>query len=226
MFVKLSYPICEEAPICFGNAVKTKFIPTLRIANGDPVNVTELHLFTHNGTHMDAPWHFNPEGKHVDKLDVEEWIFNNPKTIDVSNRPNRDIDRSDIEPFFSENDDSDLLLVFSGSSLLRESNTKEYTDNFPSFTISAAKFIVEETKLRGVALDFMSVESPENMAAGNFPVHHIMLGRPDVSKRSVIIIEDANIAPILGKKIKRVFAVPLPLKGIDGSPVNMFAEIE
>lgn len=226
MFVKLSYPICEEAPIYYANPVKTKFIPSLRIANGDPCNTTELHLFTHNGTHMDAPWHFNPEGKHVDELDVEEWVFNKPKIIDVSNRPNPDIDRSDIEPFFSKNDDSDLLLVFSGLSRMRESNTRDYTSNFPGFTISAAKFIIEETKLRGIALDFLSVDSTENMNAGNFPVHHIIFGRSGVSKRSVIIIEDANIAPILGRKVKRVFAVPLPLKGLDGSPVNMFAEVD
>lgn len=159
-------------------------------------------------------------------MDVEDWIFNNPKTIDVSKRPRHDIDRPDIEPFFPKDDDSDLLMVFTGSSLMRESNTKEYTDNFPGFTISAAQFIIEETRLRGVALDGMSVDSPERMATGSFPVHYIMLGRRDVSEHSVVIIENVNILPILGKKVKRVFAVPLPLKGLDASPVNMFAEID
>ena len=226
MFVKLSYPIYEEQPVCKGDPVITKFLPVTRIANGDFVNTTELHLFTHTGTHMDAPWHFNPKGRRVDELDVEEWVFNKPTTIDVSSRPRHDVDRSDIKPFFSKDDDSDFLLVFTGSSLMKERNTREYTDNFPGFTISAAKFIVEETKLRGVALDSMSIEPVENLVAGNAPVHYIMLGRHDVSKRSVVIIEEANILPILGKKLKRVFAVPLLLKGIDGSPVTMFAEIE
>jgi len=225
MFVKLSYPICEEATIYPGNS-PTKFTPTFRIANGDLFNCTDLHLFTHNGTHMDAPWHINPEGKHVDELDVEDWIFNKPKIIDVSNRPNRDIDRSDIEPFFSKNDDSDLLLVFSGMSLMRDSDPRKYTSDFPAFTTSAAKFIIEETKLRGIALDFISVDSVDNMNAGNFPAHHIIFGRGEVGKRTVIIIEDVNIASILSKKVKRVFAVPLPLKGMDGSPVNMFAEVD
>lgn len=80
MFAKLSYSICEQVPIAFGNTGKTKFVPRIRIANGDPVNATELNLFTHNGTHRDAPGHFNPEGEHVDELHVEDWVFNNPKT--------------------------------------------------------------------------------------------------------------------------------------------------
>jgi len=226
MFVKMSYPLYEGAPIGYFTTVQTRIIPTLRIANGDASNNEEVHLFTHNGTHMDAPWHFNLEGKQIDELDVEDWVFNNPKTIDVSSRPNRDVDRSDIEPFFSENDDSDLLLIFSGLSRIRESNTKEYTDNFPGLTTSAAKFIIEETKLRGIALDFMSVESAESMRANIWSVHRTLLGRRDVSQRSIVIIEDVNLAPILGKKIKRVFAAPLLIKGIGGSPVNMFAEID
>jgi len=223
VFIKLSYPLSEKTPVCFGYTVKTKFIPVKRIANGNHANTTEVHLFTHNGTHMDAPWHFNPEGKHVDELDVEDWVFNNPKAIDVSHRPKRNIGRSDIEPFFSKDDNSDLLLVFSGLSLLIESNTKEYMENFPGFTSDAADFILKETKIRAIALDLPSVDPVENILARNYPIHRMMLG--DV-KHSLIIIENVNIAPALGKKVNRVFAVPLLLEGLDGSPINIFAEVD
>ena len=97
--------------------------------------------------------------------------------------------------------------------------------NFPDFIVSAAKFIIKKTKLRGVAMGFMSVDSSESTAAGNYIAHHILLGQREVTKRNILIIEDANITPILGKKVKRVFAVPLPLKDVDDSPINMFAEI-
>jgi len=225
MFVNLSHILNEGTPVLMTNP-KVKFEPMMRIANGDFCNVTMVHLFTHHGTHMDAPWHWNPEGKTIDELGFEDFIFDKPKLIDVRNRPKHVVARSDIEPFFSKNDDTDLLMVFSGVSLLRESNPKEYTENFPSFTVGAAKFVIEETKVRGVAMDFGAVDSPENLAAGNAPVHYILLGRKDVGIRSVVLIEEANLIPILGKKVKRVFAMPLLLEGLDASPINMFAEVE
>ncbi len=214
----------EDMPV-LGTNPKIKFDPVMRIANGDKTNVTMLHLFTHNGTHMDAPWHWNPEGKTIDKLGFEDMIFDRPKLIDVRNRPNYLIDRSDIEPLFSKNDDADFLMVYSGASLLRESNPKEYTEHWPYFTADSAKFIIEETKVNGVAMDFGAVDSPEDLAELNAPVHYIFEGRKDVSSRGIVLIEDANLLPILGKKIQRVFAMPLLLKGVDASPINMFAEV-
>ena len=226
MFVELSFPLYEGAPACFFNTVQNKIIPVLRIADGDVLNTTELRLSTHNGTHMDAPWHFNPEGKRLDELGIKDWIFNKPKVIDLSGHPNCDIERSEIEPYISKDDDIDLLLIYTGLSRLRESNPKDYCENFPGFTVETARFIIEETQARGVAIDFISVEPASNMNAGIFPVHHILLGCREVSKRGILLIEDANLGPIIGKKLKRVFSVPLPIKGIDASPVNLFAEIE
>jgi arylformamidase len=62
MFINLSYVMSEDMPV-FSTNPKVKFEPVLRIANGDNTNVSMLHLFTHNGTHMNAPWHWNPEGR-------------------------------------------------------------------------------------------------------------------------------------------------------------------
>jgi arylformamidase len=166
-----------------------------------------------------------PGRQNIDKLGFEDMIFDRAKLIDVRNRPNFLIDRPDIEPFFSKNDDADFLMVFSGASLLRESNPKEYSERWPSFTTDSAKFIIEETKVNGVAMDFVAVDSPEDLAELNAPVHYIFEGRKDVSSRGIVLIEDANLLPILGKKIHRVFAMPLLLKGVDASPVNMFAEV-
>jgi len=225
MFVSLSYVLSENTPVLLTNP-PVKFEPLMRMAKGDMTNVTMLHLFSHHGTHMDSPWHWNPAGKTIDQLGFEHFIFDRPKLIDVRNRPGHRVDRSDIEPLFSKNDDTDLLMVLSGISLLRESKPEEYTQRFPSFTIDAARFIVDETRVRGVAMDFGAVDSAEDMCGGKAPVHDILLGTNDPSTRSLVLVEEANLSPILGKKVKRVYAIPLLLKGLDASPVNMFAEVE
>ena len=225
MFISLTYPLSEDTPV-FGKNPRVKFEPVRRTARGDVNNVTMCHLLTHHGTHMDAPFHFNPEGITIDKLSLDDYIFGRPKLIDVRNRPGSVIDRSDIEPFFTEDDDSDLLLVFSGASLMRESNPGDYMLHYSPFTVEAAKFIIEETRLRGLAMDFGCVDLAEDIFAGESPVHNIMLGKRGASSRGIPLVEDVNLFPLLGKKIKRVFAIPLPLKGLDGSPANIFAEVE
>jgi len=226
MFVSLSYVLSEDTQVLLTNP-KVKFEPLMRMANGDMTNVTMLHLFSHHGTHMDAPWHWNPAGKTIDQLGFEHFIFDKPKLADVRNRPNYPIDRSDIEPLFSKNDDTDLLMVLSGISLLRESKPEEYTQRFPYFTIEAAKFLVDETKVKAVAMDFGAVDSPKDMMEnGKAPVHDILLGTNNPTIRTMALVEEANLLPIVGKKVKRVYAIPLVLKGLDASPVNMFAEVE
>lgn len=224
MFISLSYPLEESAPRCMGVTIETKRIPVNRVTNGDIASTTELHLFTHNGTHMDVPWHIDPNGKRLDELSIEDWVFTSPKVIDIRQRPGHAVERSDIERFFYEGDATDLLLIYSGFSQIRTTDPEKYSTGFPFLTVDAARFLLNQTSVRAIALDFMTPDSPDNLAAGNLPVHHLLLEPPN-GNRTILIIEDANIAPIVGKSVERVFAVPLPVPGLDASPVNMFAEV-
>lgn len=46
----------------------------LSISKGDVCNLTALYMCAHNGTHIDAPYHFIDSGKTVDKLALEALI--------------------------------------------------------------------------------------------------------------------------------------------------------
>ena len=43
-------------------------------ANGDVCNLTEFSMCAHNGTHIDAPFHFIEGGKTVDKIALEKFV--------------------------------------------------------------------------------------------------------------------------------------------------------
>ena len=43
----------------------------LRIENGDICNLTQFSMCAHNGTHVDAPYHFIADGKTVDQMGLE-----------------------------------------------------------------------------------------------------------------------------------------------------------
>lgn len=46
----------------------------LRIENGDICNLTSISLCAHNGTHVDAPFHFYKDGKGIDQISLEKFI--------------------------------------------------------------------------------------------------------------------------------------------------------
>ena len=46
----------------------------LSIDNGDVCNLSELSMCAHNGTHIDAPFHFIKDGKCVDELELQTFV--------------------------------------------------------------------------------------------------------------------------------------------------------
>ncbi len=45
-----------------------------RIENGDICNLTGFYMCAHNGTHVDAPYHFINDGKPIDQVSLEKFI--------------------------------------------------------------------------------------------------------------------------------------------------------
>ncbi len=46
----------------------------MRIERGDICNLTAFHMCAHNGTHVDAPYHFINEGKGIDQVALSKFI--------------------------------------------------------------------------------------------------------------------------------------------------------
>lgn len=47
---------------------------SLSIEKGDICNLTDFKMCAHNGTHVDAPYHFINEGKTIDQVDMERFV--------------------------------------------------------------------------------------------------------------------------------------------------------
>ncbi|MBR5540140.1 MAG: cyclase family protein [Clostridia bacterium] len=62
-----------KAPVYPGDPAP-QLQPLTRISLGDSSNTTAISACLHNGTHMDAPRHFFPEGVAIDKVDLDACI--------------------------------------------------------------------------------------------------------------------------------------------------------
>src|SRR4051812_12774321 len=69
-FIDVTVPLSTELPVFPGDP-RVEIEATNRIADGAACNLSRLILGTHAGTHVDAPFHFEPNGDTVDRLPLE-----------------------------------------------------------------------------------------------------------------------------------------------------------
>lgn len=70
------YDISQELFGCAvypGDPQPERFV-TLSIKNGDVCNLTAFKMCAHNGTHVDAPFHFYADGNTIDQVDLDRFI--------------------------------------------------------------------------------------------------------------------------------------------------------
>jgi len=70
------YDITQELYSCtvFPGDPKPEKKRLLSTANGDVCNLTAFSMCAHNGTHVDAPYHFLGDGKTLDQLPLEVFV--------------------------------------------------------------------------------------------------------------------------------------------------------
>lgn len=70
------YDISQEVFSCcvYPGDPEPKGEKVLTIASGAAVNVTALSMCAHNGTHVDAPYHFLEDGKKIDEIPLEKLV--------------------------------------------------------------------------------------------------------------------------------------------------------
>jgi len=163
----------------------------------DGVNLKELHLGTHSGTHVDAPLHFLREGAGVDSLDPMAY---SGEAIAVST-----VGHTEIPPSFIPDSPPPVILFYTGYSERwgRGLAIREY----PYLGVEAAEEIVRKG-VRVVGIDSPSVEKPGSRTP---QVHIKLLGS------GVLIVENLskNLARLVGKRFY-FLCLPLPIRGGDG----------
>ncbi len=225
MFVELAYPLSPDIPV-FPGLPLDEFHPHTRMSRGEESNTTMVYHFLHNGTHVDAPFHFYDQGFPINQVPLEDFIYAKPIVLQKNLGKGEMWQPEDLKMAGTALFEADILFLCSGYYALRQ-DPVVYTDDFPSLTWEAARMMRSELpKLKAVAIDTLSIESCVLGHKEDFRVHKALLAGDLYPQRPILIYEDVNFAPILNRSIRRIFAFPLRLVGLDGSPVNIVAEVK
>lgn len=226
--VFLSYPLSPDTPTYAMNP-PVEFVQESSFAEGDPATWMSFTTINHNGTHVDAPFHFDPDGRRIDEFTASEWVFEAPALIDIPSEEGRLIEVTDIEPHEGAIAAADLVLVRTGwAQHTRVSDPKRFGTRAPGFAASAADALTRlAPKMRALAMDLPSAASPVQGHANDEGMifHRRMLGpehrQPD---RAVLLIEDVKLdAELPADRLVRVVVLPLRLSRADAGPATILA---
>jgi len=224
MLIELGYEFSEDMPV-FPGLPEDRMVPHSRMSSGGNSNLTFFHHFLHNGTHVDAPYHFWDKGRSIDKIPIEDFVYVQPLLVEKDLQKGELLSAEELKGYSERIKQCDILLICTGYWKLR-TDKERYMDDFPALSGDAARFIRRDLpKLKAVAIDTLSIENPLMGLKTEFEVHKTLLSGEKYQDRSVLIYEDVNLSKVRGKSIKRIYAFPLRLRGLDASPVNMVAEV-
>jgi arylformamidase len=164
--VDVSVPIRTAMAVYRGNPpVRIRPAMTLR---KDHVNLSELCLGSHTGTHVDAPSHFIKGAKGIDQVDLQRFI--GPAWVADLRRARGGISAADLDRARIPRGARRVLLRTSNSRFWHPA--RPFQTDFVYLAADGAQWIVD----RGVQLIGIDYLSIEGYGVEGAPTHHRLLG--------------------------------------------------
>lgn len=228
-FVEIGYPISEAMQVYPG-------LPDTRVQlresmdKGDDWNGSVLSIYLHAGTHCDSPWHYyggdSPRIDNTEIIPTDRFLYEKPVLVDVTpDGPDYLIRVEDICRYKEACRQADLILFNTGYWKYRAEQFETYANHFPALSPEAARWLRKECpNLKAVGIDTLSIENIANGHEDGFQTHRTLL-EWKTRQHPVLIYEDINPEPLIGKKLIRAFCTPLRIHG-DASICNVICEVE
>jgi arylformamidase len=169
-------------------------------AESGSVNVGSISMSAHTGTHVDAPFHFDDDGKRIIELDLELYI-GPARVLDMIGKESigaKDLENVDLEGI--------QRLLFR---TLSWQNAAEFPEKIPHLEADLGPFLAE----RGIRLIGVDVPSVDPIDSKDLHAHHSLNGK------GIHILESVFLDKVEPGDYELI-ALPLPLVEGDGSPVR------
>ncbi|MEG6520442.1 cyclase family protein [Desulfotomaculum sp. 1211_IL3151] len=208
--IDLTHTIYENMPVYPGTDR-----PKLEVANTYEKNgfrETLLTMFSHTGTHMDAPAHLFAEKTTLDSFSAEQFIGVG-LVINCSNlQEGQRITMSYIEPIKEKANQAEFILFYTGWD--RYWGTSAYFGDYPFITEDVAEYLIR-TKKKGVGLDVIGIDP---IFDENLTIHRKLFAETDI-----VIIENLTCLGQVGDELFTFCALPIKYNNSDGAPVRAVA---
>lgn len=173
-------------------------------------NISHISMSSHQGTHLDAMYHFIDDGKTLDQMPLD-WFYGSARVLRIPKQAGEEITKDDFAQFEEYLVPEAKIIIETGWH--KAFGQENFFEDFPSITQEAARYLASR-KIRMIGMD-MPTPSRDW-----YEVHHILLA----SDVEMVIVEAlANLDKVPDEFTFVGF--PLNFVGRDGSPIRAVALI-
>ena len=180
----------------------------------DPLNVTEMQMVVHVGTHVDAPRHFFIDGPAFHEIALDR-LCGPGIVLRIARNAGEAISAADLQAYHADVLPGDIVAIDTGWS--QYAGTPQYHDH-PYLAPDAAHWLVDH----GVKLAAFDVPTPDSPVGRrphhyDWPAHHVLLSH------GVLVSENVcGLAGLAGQRLEFAF-VALNIQESDGAPARVLA---
>lgn len=197
--IDISRKLGQNVPTWPGDTPFTFELQWTKAESGS-VNVGKLEMSTHTGTHVDAPFHFDDEGRRIYELDLNLYL-GLALVVDMRNKDS--VGASDFQGI--NLDGIERVLVRTDS--WKDSN--QFPESITYLRPDLAHFLGE----KGIRLIGVDVPSVDPLDSKELAAHH------SLHENGIHILEAVDLS-IVEPGLYELIALPLALADADGSPVR------
>ncbi|MBM7580838.1 arylformamidase [Jeotgalibacillus terrae] len=169
------------------------------MAESGSVNVGKIEASTHIGTHIDAPFHYDDAGQKTDELDLNRY-FAKAAVIDCTGLS--EIKKDHIN-FKGEAVTAVLFKTCAWQ------NRQVFPESIPVLGTEVPAYLKEQ----GINLIGVDLPSVDHLESKELPVHHALYAQ-HINILEGIVLDEVEAG------MYQLIAMPLKIKGGDGSPVR------
>ncbi len=218
--IDLTHPIAENMPMYPGTGA-----PKLHVAYNHAEHgfmETLISLYSHTGTHIDAPAHLYSNGLTLDKYPIEQFV-GKALVVDCRNlEKGEKIPMRLLEEKGSILHKAEFILFLTGQSALWRH--PDYFGDFPTISPEVVEWI-NQHKLKGIGIDASSFDpvtiNELEQAAGDLHNHRAIL-----KNNHTILLENICRLEDVGNELFTLCALPLNTQNADGAPARIIAIID
>lgn len=171
-----------------------------------------MMMAVHTGTHVDAPYHFTPEGRRISEVNPES-LIGEAVVVDLSDAADRELItlsrfRESLNRAGTELREGDIVLVRTGWD--RYLGDERYIRDYPGLALDVAEHLASK-KIAALGVDTPNPDHPDDTS---FPVHNTLL------PKDILIIENLTGLERIPRQRLQFIGLPLKLKGLSGSPIR------
>jgi kynurenine formamidase len=181
----------------------------------DGWNAVNLEIYSHAGTHMDAPIHFGVQGPTIDQMPLES-LFGVAKILDLTGiGPSARIAIADLGHLEEHLNSGDSLVIKTGWSKLSRSDPDKYRNQLPRISEELANWLVEK-KVKILAVEPPSVANVNDLQEVTL-IHRILFSGQVIIVEGICNLDEIHVDAV------ELMVMPLKIAGGDGAPARVLA---